>query len=289
MVTAYSAPGKLSRVDSVQALVGDAPELHVPVVTTRPSPGRTVVIGDSTAAGLGNRLVANPTAIDRACRRSQDSYAVALATVSRQTVTNLACGGATIRAGLLDTQYVGGELVPPQLSDPAVAKASTIIVSIGANDVRWSDLLLVCAISRSCQNNAEEAAFQQYLAAFSTDYLQLLSELQALPAHPRVLINLYYDPFGDKVDCLTHLGVTPKKREAMGAKLAALNRILSSGAEAASFAVAEPNFAGHGLCSPAPFVQGIDDKAPFHPTPGGEFAIALADEHALRSVDTPSQ
>lgn len=97
------------------------------------------------------------------------------------------------------------------------------------------------------------------------------------------MINLYYDPFGDSVDCLSDLGVTVAKQQAMLSRLAALNEILRAGADAASFKTAAPNFAGHGLCSATPFVQGVDAKAPFHPTPGGEVAIALAVERALRT------
>ncbi|MGH3635896.1 MAG: GDSL-type esterase/lipase family protein [Mycobacterium sp.] len=283
MITAYTAPRKLSRVHSVQALVGDAPDLHVPVKKTPAAVGgSTVVIGDSTAAGLGNPLVPGATKVDRACHRSVDSYAVALANISSSPVTNLACSGATIRAGLLGPQTVGSVTARSQLSQPAVASATTVIVSVGANDVKWSDQLRVCAVAASCRNNAEQAAFQQYLAQFSTDYLQLLSELQSLPKPPQVLINLYYDPFGDKVDCLSQLGVTTEKQQAMLSKLAALNDVLKSGAQAASFETATPNFAGHGLCSQTPFVQGVTSAAPFHPTPAGELAIALADEHALR-------
>lgn len=285
MVTVYSAPAKLNRVQSLQALVGNAPELRVPIKTPAPQTGQSiVVIGDSTAAGLGLRPLPHPTAADHACNRSINAYAVALSNAIGTPVTNLACSDATVHAGLLGPQTAGSITVPPQLSRPAVAAATTVLVSIGANDVKWADLLRVCAVSPSCQNNAEQAAFQQYLAKFSTDYLQLLAQLQALPQHPQVVINLYYDPVGDQVDCLPALGLTSEKQETMRSTLAALNQVLSSGAQAASFTTARPNFAGHGLCSQTPFVQGIHSTAPFHPTPAGELAIALADEHALHTT-----
>ncbi|TWP36375.1 GDSL-type esterase/lipase family protein [Leekyejoonella antrihumi] len=289
MTTAYSAPAKLSHVHSLQALVGDAPDLHAPV-TRAPSPasGSIVVIGDSTAAGLGNPLVSHPTATDRACHRSIDSYAIALARSSSTPVTNLACSGATTADGLLGPQKAGSLTVPAQLSRPAVAAATTVIVSIGANDVQWSTQLRICAVSVSCRNNADQAAFQQDLSQFSTNYLQLLSRLQALPKHPQVVINLYYDPFGDDVRCLSHLGVTTDKQQATLSKRTALNHVLQSGAQAASFQTASPDFSGHGLCSETPFVQGVKSAAPFHPTPAGELAIALADQHALQRPEAPS-
>jgi hypothetical protein len=210
-----------------------------------------------------------------------DAYANDLQTANHWEVTNLACSGATIARGLLGPQTVGGRTMPAQIDQPALRRASTIIVSVGANDVEWSSLLRVCAVSDSCDNNAVQAYFQQHLAAFSSTYLQLLNVLQILPDHPRILINLYYDPFTSSDACLSALGITAAKQHAMLSSLGALNSILSQGAHAASFASIQPDFSGHGLCSAAPWVQGVSANAPFHPTAPGELAIALADEHAL--------
>lgn len=285
MTTAYTAPKKLSQVSSLQALVGGAPDVPVAPASAPRSTGApaVVVVGDSTAAGLGNPPLPNPNAQDSACRRSIDAYAVDLANANDWQVTNLACSGATIQAGLLGPQQAGSQTLPPQLASPAIAKATTVVVSIGANDVTWSSMLRVCAASPTCQDQAEEAYFQQQLAGFSQDYLQLLTQLKALPNHPNVVINLYYDPFTGDVGCLAPL-VTDAKRAALTAKLAALNTILANGAKTASFATAAPSFTDHGLCSQQPYVQGLSAPAPFHPTSGGELAIALADEQALHPV-----
>jgi lysophospholipase L1-like esterase len=283
MFTAYSAPGKLSKIHSLQELVGSAPRLPPPSSTALKTTGRKVVVlGDSTAAGLGNPPLPHPSAVDKACERSRDAYAVFVAQATGWDVTNLACSGATIAHGLLGVQHAGSRTVPAQLDNPAVADATTLIISIGANDVGWSDLLRVCAISANCDNRAERAYFQQRLAGFSAEYLQLLTDLQTLPNHPRVLVNLYYNPFSDKADCLADDGITSDKQKSMVSALSALNDILSSGAKAAAFSVARPDFAGHGLCSSDPWVQGVDAPAPFHPTAAGGLAIALADVPALQ-------
>jgi lysophospholipase L1-like esterase len=282
MTTAYTAPQKLSQVSSLQALVGGTPDVPVaPRNAPAPSGGpAVVVVGDSTAAGLGNPALPNPDAQDSACRRSIDAYAVDLANANNWQVTNLACSGATIEAGLLGPQQAGSQNLPPQLASPTVAKATTVVVSIGANDVTWSSILRVCAASPTCQDQAEEAYFQQQLAGFSQDYLRLLTQLKQLPNHPNVIINLYYNPFTGDDGCLAPL-ITNAKRQALTAKLAALNTILANGAKTASFRTAVPNFTDHGLCSDQPYVQGLTAPAPFHPTSGGELAIALADEQAL--------
>jgi lysophospholipase L1-like esterase len=281
MTTAYTAPKKLNQIGSLEALVGRAPLLSAPQKAAAAGSGRTVVvIGDSTAAGLGNSPLPRPNDADRACYRSVDSYAVDLANANDWEVVNLACSRATIRNGLLGPQQAGSVNLPAQLSSPAVASASTIFVSVGANDVGWSGLVQICAVAPTCQDKAEEAYFQQLLAGFSQDYLQLLTQLKVLPNHPQVIINLYYDPFSGDNGCLAPL-VTDAKRRALAARLTALNTILANGAKAASFTTAEPNFAGHGLCSDQPYVQGIKAPAPLHPTAAGQLAIALADEQAV--------
>jgi lysophospholipase L1-like esterase len=284
MVTAYTAPDKLSHVTSLQALVGTSPpplDADPPAARPPASPHRAVVLGDSTAAGLGDAPLTHPSADDRSCRRSSDAYALVLARVNEWDVTNLACSGATIAAGILGPQHAGDRTLPAQLDNPAVQRADVIAISIGANDVHWADLLRICAVSHDCANRAETAYFQKQLAAFSRDYLRLIDGLQVLPRHPQVIVNLYYDPFVGSTACLAKYKITDEKLQAVTDELAALNSVLADGAEAAGFPHPKPSFAGHGLCSKHPYVQGIHAAAPFHPTAGGELAIALADERAL--------
>lgn len=284
MVTAYTVPQKLAGIHSLQDLVGGSPppSLHTAQHDPATAIQNVAVVGDSTAAGLGNRPVEHGTADDKACGRSEDSFAVDLANVNGWSVANLACSGATIRSGLLGPQDAAGRQMPAQLDTKQVGRAQVVIVSIGANDVQWTTMLQVCAISPSCSNSIEQAFFQQQLASFSSDYLQLLDQLQLLPNHPAVVVNLYYDPVPGTVACLRKQGITKAKQQTLQGDLAALNTVLAGGAKTADFAVAMPDFTGHGLCSAQPYVQGLQDAAPFHPTPSGALAIALADEHALR-------
>ena len=71
MVTAYTAPARLAQVGSLTGLVGQA---RLPTVQSATGPAQTkvqaVVMGDSTAAALGNPLIAHASTLDRACRRS---------------------------------------------------------------------------------------------------------------------------------------------------------------------------------------------------------------------------
>ena len=99
-----------------------------------------------------------------------------------------------------------------------------------------------------------------------------------------MLINLYYNPFDTRQHCLDHDGLDVTKENTLTALLNALNQVLANGATATSQIPVQPDFTGHALCDPDPYVQGVGDPAPFHPTTAGELAIALADEQALRQA-----
>lgn len=286
MITAYSAPAKLRQVDSLSELIGAAPLPEVPGAAQpeRTDISRVAVVGDSTAAGLGNPPLPDATPDDTACGRSRDAFAADLARADGWQVTNLACSGATIPSGLLGAQQVGGRTLPPQLSSDAVANADVVVVSIGANDVNWSMMLHLCAAAGDCDNSALQAFYQQQLSQFSQDLLQLVAQLQLLPNHPVVIINQYYDPLAGGTDCLKDDGLTESKKQTLQADLAALNDLLAKAATTARFRTVQPDFDGHGLCSDQPYVQGLDDPAPFHPTASGQLSIALADEQALHSA-----
>ncbi|MFE3637517.1 SGNH/GDSL hydrolase family protein [Streptomyces sp. NPDC059168] len=261
---ASDTPRALRDVRSLQDLVGDSPPAPVPRAEG-PALGdvRAVALGDSTAAGSGNRPLPDPSDLDRACRRSADSYPRALARANGWNVLNLACSGATVRDGVLGVQILGEQVAPPQIAQARRAtEASVLLVSVGANDVRWSDLVRLCVVSPSCDDRASTAFFQDRLARFGLDYRNLLRVLAALPQHPAVVVNEYYDPFGPDVGCLRDEGLTRRKAEVLRSRLAALNAVLQQGAETAGFTAVKPDFEGHRLCSAQPYVQGPADRAP---------------------------
>ncbi len=281
MITTYTAPSLLRQVHSLSTLVGS--QTRLPQIDPPGRPLRrvqAVVIGDSTAAGAGLALAAGPTA--RACGRSADSYAADLSSVNRWKVLNLACDGATISHGLLGPQVHNGVKLPPQLAQAERAsRASVIIVSVGADDLNWAAVLRYCSVTPNCNDRATQAYFQQQLASFSKDYLDLLSRLAALPNHPQVIINRYYNPFGTQPGCLEPAGLTTANLQTLTSRLATLNAVLAKGAAQFRFSSTQPDFTGHELCSPQPYVQGLGAAAPFHPTAAGQLAIALADQAVL--------
>ncbi len=280
---ATGTPAALRQVKSLGDLVGTISVGPAPKPAGASLPGvQAVVIGDSTAAGIGNPPLPHPTARDTACGRSGDSYAADLAQVNGWKVLNLACSGATVPTGILGSQSTGGQVLPPQLTVLEQAnRASVVVVSIGANDVKWVATAALCVLAAACDDQASTAYFQSNLADFTSNFYDLLRDLAALPQHPRVLVNTYFDPFGSNVKCLSGEGFTPAKTRVLSSRLANLNTVLDRGAETFGFLAVHPDFAGHELCSGQPYVQGLHDKAPLHPTSAGELAIALTDQQAL--------
>ncbi len=283
VLAARGAQKALSQVRSLNQLVGSDPAPPAVSAGGPLLPGvQAVVIGDSTAAGAGLSLIADASHIDRACGRSSDSYAEDLARANSWRVMNLACNSATISHGLLGPEHKNRLIVPAQLGATLRAQdASVVIVSVGADDLKWAAIVAYCATAPRCNDRASTAYFQQKLAAFSKDYFQLLTELASLHGDPHVIINLYYDPFGQQLGCLAGRGLTAAKVAILSSRIATLNKLLSAGAAEFGYLSVQPSFAGHQLCSAQPYVQGAGDRAPFHPTELGQLAIALADQVAL--------
>ena len=288
LLTASSTPQVLRSVKTLDDLVGTDPLQTTPQSVARPLPGvQAVVIGDSTAAAMGNPIQPGASALDRACGRSNESYAADLAAVNNWNVLNLACSGATIQNGLQGAQVLpDGQVAPPQVVELEQAThAKVIIVRIGADDVQWSIMTRLCAASTVCNDKVSGAYFGEQISAFTRSYYQLLLDLAELPGTPGVLINEYYSPFGADIGCLHRYGLTSAKEKVLDSRLAQLNAVLAQGAQTFGFGVVDPSFAGHELCAQDPYVQGPADPAPLHPNAAGELAIALADQQALPAAE----
>jgi hypothetical protein len=280
---------QLSQVRTLDQLVGRAPLAVDPASRRAPSPtASTVVIGDSTAAGAGNPPVAHATAEDTACRRSLDSYAADIAAVNNSRVVNLACTNASIEQGLFGPEAINGTVVPSQLARlETMHGVKTVIVSIGANEMHWTQLMELCLVAPQCDDTASAAWFSQALDSFTIDYYDLLQRLAALPGLPRIIVNEYYDPLPSQPVCVGEASVTAAKSAVLTSRLATFNTMLADGAASFGFDAVAPSFAGHELCTQQSFVQGIDDGAPLHPNAAGEIAIALADEEVLLNPEPP--
>jgi lysophospholipase L1-like esterase len=286
MSAAYTAPALLRRVHSLNDLVGTETRLPRIQPAGPPLPNvQVVVMGDSTAAGAGLAPLPGASSAALACGRSGESYAADLSAADGWKVLNLACDGATISQGLLGPQTQGDQKLQPQLAvAERAARAAVIIVSVGADDLNWAAEVRYCSTTPNCGDKATTAYFQQQLASFSKNYLDLLSRLAAFPSHPQVIINQYYDPFGAQPGCLGPAGLTAANLEILTSRLDTLNAVLAKGAAQFGFSSPQPDFSGHQLCTPQPYVQGLNAAAPFHPTAEGQLDIALTDQAVLHRL-----
>jgi lysophospholipase L1-like esterase len=301
-LTLTSARDRLAQVSALSDLIGTA-RLAPPPAPSGPtrSDVDVVVVGDSTAAGVGNGDLVRPSSLDTTCGRSRDAYAQVLQSATGHRVLNLACSSATLDSGVLGAQVEGTVVVPPQIGVlKAITSVRTVILSVGANDVGWSDFLQLCYALTRCDDTASEQLFRSRLDTFRLQYAQLLEQLSALPSRPQVLVTDYYDPFGTTFDCAAlsepnevdslpagaGFAADPggidqeekvrRKVDPLRSELAAINTVLAQGAEAFGFVAVHPSFDGHALCSDQPWVQGLRDRYAFHPNAAGELAIAAA-------------
>jgi lysophospholipase L1-like esterase len=302
-LTVASAREELADVASLADLTGTA-ALVPPPEPAGPLRGdiEVAVIGDSTAAGVGNTPLSDPTDSDIACERTSDAYAQVLRSATGWGVANLACASATIDQGLLGTQDDRRPVVPPPQVGvlQSLTSLRTVIVSIGANDIGWAELLGYCYRVSRCDDQVTQRLMLSRLERFSVQYAQLLVQLSELPTRPAVIVVGYYDPFGDTFDCPAlrdpraprepgegygftarldgpdQATILRQKVEPLRSMLAQLNSVLVQGAAAFGFASVTPSFQGHALCSAQPWVQGLADAYPFHPNAAGELAIAAA-------------
>jgi lysophospholipase L1-like esterase len=176
-----------------------------------------VSLGDSVASGEG---VPERAGFGRArwqddqCHRSAYAGpAVAAWMLAKQnprvtvTFVHLACSGATIRKGLIGRyKGVAGPIfrpkLPPQVSIlNALArrqKPIAVLISIGANDVEFSKVVIACARKphrRSCFDGAIGRRVRRGLDLLPLLFQELDERLEVTPTP--VFLTEYFDPTGD--------------------------------------------------------------------------------------------
>jgi hypothetical protein len=251
---------------SLSDLVGTANLAPVPAaVGPKRADTDVVVIGDSTAAGIGNTPIQKPTREDIACQRSADAYATSLQSIAGVSVLNLACSSATVSQRLLGPQPAAGPTLPPQVGVlRSVQSAKVVVVSIGRNDVGWSDFLRYCYGLPRCDDEASNKLFQSRLDCVQ-DPVRPAAAAAVRPAHA---------PAGDRHQVLRPAGLelrlpalqdpqaeaggppgygfgpdpgqgqpgdkVKKKIQPLRAELARMNAVLEQGAEGFGFTVVQP-------------------------------------------------
>jgi lysophospholipase L1-like esterase len=235
-----------------------------------------IALGDSVAAGVGLETPSDSSA----CNRTEESYPNLVATTLGLKLVNLACNGATSRQGIIGSQTVNNLALTPQL-DTALAgpKPNLFTLTIGANDIGWTDILSKC-VAAACGSPEDVAMVNDKLALLSTDLHNVFEKIKAnyKDGVPRLILANYYQvfPAGQQV-CAAIPGVDSNEQQwwnSTGTKLNTTIFEAGSGYNFIDFAL--PSFAGHELCSDNSWVQDLKNKTPFHPNAEGQATIAKA-------------
>lgn len=294
-------------------------------------------LGDSVASGEGNPHESVGPGFparwqDGPCHRSVDAGpAVAAKRLedadphTSVTFVQLACSGAAIvdtpevpgiddptTGGVLDS-YIGqepsaGSLRPSQINQLTALLGTrpvdALMLSVGANDTRFSDVVLACIKTSHCERTSVRTQFEARAAALPSRYARLASAISALGVAPSAVhISEYFDPTTDELGvvelrCAVLGGAfdlldDDEARWASTGVMGALNTAVSAASAAHGWIYVggvAAAFAGHGYCSTDPWVVGIAESqlnqgnidGAFHPNGAGQAAYARALYGSLR-------
>lgn len=243
---------------------------------------RYVALGDSVAAGAGLPLK-DDTLESRACGRSSQAYPLEVGARLNITPEMVACGGASVPAGITGPQTAGGLTLAAQVEQAYQSgQAPThLSLTVGTNDIRWSEFIGKCYAATCGTWQDTMAAVQLQYAMFSN----LRGALQAIRQHhpagqplPKVVVTGYFQPLSTaQPACGDTQGLSGAEIEWILQQEQLLNSFIRSATLLSGFArYAAVDFSGHELCSATPWVQGFRDTAPYHPTAVGQATIADA-------------
>jgi lysophospholipase L1-like esterase len=236
-----------------------------------------VAVGDSIAAGAGLPLMDSSTET-KACGRSDQAYPHLVAAAKNIPLNHIACGGATVKEGLINSQNANGLTVPAQI-DRAFANGvpKMMSISIGTNDLHWSDFIKKC-YAGTCGTWSDSAALAGLDFKLYYNLNKAMHQIQTKSAGttpPKVYIVGYYHPYDTtKLNCMDTQGITTDEASWVNRQADVLNGVLTITAAQYGATYVPANFAGHELCSASPWIQGITAPASYHPTAAGQAAIA---------------
>lgn len=262
-------------------------------------------LGDSNGSGEGNPDI--PGAFvrweDLRCDRSANSFeAQAALSVENKdkrssvTFVHLACSGASIPKGMVGPYRgindPGGPPIESQLSQlqrlTGKRKVHAVVVSIGVNDLGFSDIVSFCLAQTDCPTKPFEGGpsldevVKQRLAALPVRYSQLAARLARLGISPkRVLVTAYFDSTRDAEGnfCDPLMSVVGGKifsraegEWAYEHVLAPLNHQVQAAATAHGWTLvwgAAQRFHTHGYCSASRWIVGLVESLKYQHTKYG--------------------
>jgi len=238
-----------------------------------------VALGSSFAAGigLGESLPGSPIV----CQRSRNGYAQRLARLTRLTLQDMTCSGATIKHVLRGGQVFLG----PQI-DALGPDTQLVTLTAGGNDIDYVGDLVFAGYQRgggitgslidlvwSGAQPVKERAFVRLEA----DMVATLREIRRRSPRAKVLFITYPNILPEKGSC-PQIGITEPQAALMRSVGMRLVEVTGSAAENAGVTMVDltgPS-RGHDACSNEPWVNGAAPATgtAFHPNQAGAKAVA---------------
>ena len=265
----------------VFVILRDTPVDQITVTPTK----TYIALGDSVAAGVGLKNDSDSSA----CNRTNEAYANQAAKQLNYQLTNIACSGATLPAGILGKQEVNKLALTAQLDQLfAIKEPDLITMTVGANDAHWTEVIKKCYIS-VCGSNADTLAVNQDLATMQKNLQTALATIKSQydNKEPTVLVTGYYQVFpnDDGASCTDLIGISDTElawgRQLQSSINDAIQEVVTRNSATAKFVPV--SFAEHELCTKDSWVQGLTEPQPYHPTAAGQAAIAKQVVSATRA------
>ncbi|MFC7527630.1 SGNH/GDSL hydrolase family protein [Actinoplanes sp. GCM10030250] len=214
-----------------------------------------VALGDSYSSGVG------APGQSGTCLRSNSSYAAQWAgRNSPSSFQFLACGGAKTD-DVLKTQV------------PAIKSGADLIsITIGGNDAGFAPTVLTCLTSSDSACATKVAQGRTYVANTLPGKLDATYKAIRGKAPDARVVVLSYPLIFDTSSLLCEMSVA--KRRSLNSGADALDAMIKQRAEAAGFVFSDvrDEFAGHGVCSSRPYLNGLTIIPPqnsYHPNTSG--------------------
>ena len=238
--------------------------------------GNYVALGDSVAAGVGLANDSDPSA----CDRTNSSYPFLVAKSYNFKLFNLACSGASANVGILSSQTVNKLGLQPQLDKLfSLPHPKLITLNVGANDVHWNQIITQCYLG-DCNQDVTEQTFQADLVSLASNlniiYGKIAEHYGSAP--PALVVTGYYQALPvTSSDCLDVKNLRSPQLMWLRSLGERLNSTLKESVTGYQFAAFIPvDFTGHELCTAQPWVQGLTDRYPYHPSAEGQQVISRA-------------
>jgi alpha-tubulin suppressor-like RCC1 family protein/lysophospholipase L1-like esterase len=288
-------------------------------VTVAPSPATTyVALGDSYSAGEGNPGKAPKSWVDRAgkgsevlngCDRSAVGYPMLLGkwlptqtSLPPMSLRFLACSGATTEDVWNSGSHSAHGLAPAnniewqQVQDTTdLAKARIVTVTIGGNDLDFSDVLTNCVLGpplhycNASSNDGWIGKLQQNIGTLEPILRETYEEIEARAPKAALYVVGYPDLFpgnaslAHQVACSAATEITEEGVKYLIENQGRLTAEVETAAKEAGAHFVNPNYTGkngfwgHDVCAASAWFNGInlvDPQYSFHPNKTGQKALA---------------